>query len=393
MNNNHHAALVLNCGSSSLKFAFFKANEDSPCIEGIAEELNSPNARLKYESPAGKESSSIPLADHSSGLEQVLPILPSAPDVIGHRIVHGGETFRQPALITPEVIEQIKSCVPLAPLHNPAGLIGIQTTLSLYPEVPQVAVFDTAFHQTLPARAYRYALPEKLYIKHGVRRYGFHGTSHAYVAQAAASTLGFALAQSRILSAHLGNGSSATAIRNGESVDTTMGLTPLEGLVMGTRSGDVDPGLHDFLSRSLAMDSEAISHLLNKESGLLGLSGETSDMRRISELANQGQQAAVLAIEIFCYRLAKSLAALCIASGGVDTLIFTGGIGENAAPIRQRVLELLAPLGFMLEPQLNDTHGSTSNGIITKLGSIPQAMVIATNEELMIATLSRKTIS
>ena len=387
---NHHAALVLNCGSSSLKFAFFNPKEDSPFIEGIAEELHSSNARLKYESPSGKKSSSIPQADHTSALEKILQILPSTPDVIGHRIVHGGEAFRQPALITTEVIEEISSCAPLAPLHNPAGLIGIQTTLSLYPEIPQVAVFDTAFHQTLPPRAYRYALPEKLYTEHGVRRYGFHGTSHAYVAQTAAATLGFPLSKSRILSAHLGNGSSATAILNGESVDTTMGLTPLEGLVMGTRSGDVDPGLHDFLSRSLGMDNAAISHLLNKESGLLGLSGETSDMRRLRELATQGNQAAILAIEIFCYRLAKSLAALSIATGGVDYLIFTGGIGENAAPVRQRVLELLVPLGFQIDTKLNDIHGVSSNGIITKPGTTPQAVVIATNEELMIATLSRQ---
>ena len=390
---NNHAVLVLNCGSSSLKFAFFKAYEESPYVEGIAEELNSPEARLKYAELGEKTLSNTPHADHAEALSKVLQILPSAPDVIGHRIVHGGENFREPALITPEVIEQIISCVPLAPLHNPAGLIGIQTTLTLYPTVPQVAVFDTAFHQTLPPRAYRYALPEKLYTEHGVRRYGFHGTSHAYVAQTAAATLGFPLSQSRILSAHLGNGSSATAILNGESVDTTMGLTPLEGLVMGTRSGDVDPGLHDFLSRSLGMDNVAISHLLNKESGLLGLSGQTSDMRQLKELADQGNQSAILAIEIFCYRLAKSLAALSIATGGVDYLIFTGGIGENAAPIRQRVLELLAPLGFLLDPQLNDQHGKTSNGIITNFASVPQAIVIATNEERMIATLSRKTLS
>ena len=389
----NNAVLVLNCGSSSLKFAFFKPHEDSPCIEGIAEELNSQDARLKHHSSSERNESPIPLADHSQALSQILRSLPSTPDVIGHRIVHGGEAFRQPALITAEVIEQIRSCVPLAPLHNPAGLIGIETTLALYPAVPQVAVFDTAFHQTLPPRAYRYALPENLYTEHSVRRYGFHGTSHAYVAQTAATTLGFPLNQSRILSAHLGNGSSATAILNGESVDTTMGLTPLEGLVMGTRCGDVDPGLHDFLSRSLGMDNAAISQLLNKESGLLGLSGQTSDMRQLSALAAKGNQAAILAIEIFCYRLAKSLAALSIATAGVDYLIFTGGIGENSAPVRQRVLELLAPLGFVLDSQMNRQHGITNNGLITKLGVIPQALVIATNEELMIATLARKTTS
>jgi len=274
--------------------------------------------------------------------------------------------------------------------HARRGVLGIHVAQQIFPETPQVAVFDTSFHQTLPEHAYLYAIPKSLYQDHGLRRYGFHGSSHAYVSETAAKQLGYPLNNSRVISAHLGNGCSATAILNGKSVDTTMGLTPLEGLVMGTRCGDIDPGLLLFLGDQLNMTTQEVSDLLNKQSGLLGISGISNDMR---ELRSSSEPTAALALEIFCYRAAKSLAALTVALGGLDTLIFTGGIGENDMHTRARILDHLNFLGLEVSTTKNEQHGSNTNGIITTDDSAATAVVIQTNEELMIATLTQSTLA
>jgi acetate kinase len=302
---------------------------------------------------------------------------------VGHRVVHGGEAFKQATRITPEVIAQIEACVPLAPLHNPANLLGICGAMEVFPDLPHVAVFDTAFHQTMPQVAYRYALPEKLYREHGVRRYGFHGTSHQYVTQKAAEMLGIQLVKSCFISAHLGNGCSLAAVRGGQSLDTSMGLTPLEGLVMGTRSGDLDPGIHAFLAENLKLSLVQVTDLLNKQSGLLGLSGLSNDMRELERAAALGHAGATLAIEVFCYRLAKYIAALSVPLGRIDALVFTGGIGENSANVRAKVLGQLGVLGFRLDAAENGLKVGGQAGVIS-VGR-PVAMVVGTNEELMIA--------
>jgi len=303
---------------------------------------------------------------------------------VGHRVVHGGERFTASTRVTPEVVAGIERCVPHAPLHNPANLLGIRLSNELLGDLPDVAVFDTSFHQTMPARAYFYPVPYELYESHGVRRYGFHGTSHRYVSARAAEVLGKPLAETALVTAHLGNGCSAAAVSGGESVDTTMGMTPLEGLVMGTRSGDVDPALHAFLADNLGWDVHKVTQVLNKQSGLVGLSGVGNDMRAVLAAADDGDDRAGLAVEVFCYRLAKAIAALCVPLGRLDALVFTGGIGENAAPIRARVVDQLAILGLELDAERNAKHGRGSGCQITRDGKTV-ALVIPTDEELMIA--------
>jgi acetate kinase len=300
-------------------------------------------------------------------------------------VVHGGEAFTSSELIDSAVLTRIEALAGLAPLHQPFNLLGIRAMQALFPALPQVAVFDTAFHQTMPERAYLYAVPQALYREHGVRRYGFHGISHRYVAGEAARVLGLDPARCALITAHLGNGCSATAIEDGRSVDTSMGLSPLEGLVMGTRSGDVDPGLHEFLAERLNLDVAGVTALLNRESGLLGLSELSNDMRRLTEAAKRGHQRAALAVEIFCYRLAKHLAALVVPLGRLDALVFTGGIGENAVGVRARVVALLEHLGLRLDGDRNADHGAGSGGVITS-DDPPVAAVVATDEELLIAS-------
>lgn len=391
--------LVLNTGSSSLRFALYDGSGPEPVSSGLGERLGTSGARLELELPGEELEIELPDANHEDALRLAISklhdngVLSRQPDAIGHRVVHGGEHFTEPALITDEAIALIQSCNHLAPLHNPSGLLGIEVARQIFPDTPQVAVFDTSFHQTLPEHAFLYAIPRSFHKEHGVRRYGFHGSSHGYVAQAAADQLGFSIENSRIISAHLGNGCSATAILNGKSVDTTMGLTPLEGLVMGTRSGDIDPGLLIFLGEQMNMDMQAISDLLNKKSGLLGLSGASNDMRSCRKLADEGSQEAAMAVEIFCYRAAKSLAALTIATGGVDTLIFTGGIGENDFRTRARILEHMQHLGFHPDPDQNPVHGKHNKGVITTTDSPATAVVIPTREELMIARLTGQTLA
>jgi acetate kinase len=390
--------LVLNTGSSSLRFALYDGSSPESIASGMAERLGTPGAQLELNLPGEELELELPDANHEKALRLAISklhdngVLGRQPDAIGHRVVHGGEHFTEPALITDEAIEIIRSCNHLAPLHNPSGILGIEVARQIFPDTPQVAVFDTSFHQTLPEHAYLYAIPRSLHSEHGVRRYGFHGSSHGYVAQAAADQLGFPIENSRIISAHLGNGCSATAILNGQSVDTTMGLTPLEGLVMGTRSGDIDPGLILFLGEQMNMSIQEISDLLNKKSGLLGLSGISNDMRNCRKHADEGSEEAALAVEIFCYRAAKSLAALTVATGGIDTLIFTGGIGENDFRTRARILDHIKHLGFKLDPESNSNHGNPNKGIITSDDSPATAVVIPTREELMIARLTEQTL-
>jgi acetate kinase len=299
-------------------------------------------------------------------------------------VVHGGERFRASCPIDDSVIRSVEETSALAPLHNPANLTGIRAARAALPDLPHVAVFDTAFHQTMPPHAYRYAVPEALYREHGVRRYGFHGTSYRFVVGEAASRLDRPLDDCALLVAHLGNGCSAAAVLNGRSVDTTMGLTPLEGLVMGTRSGDVDPGLFEHLERETGRDVHATTRLLNAESGLRGLSGLSNDMRTLLDAANRGHEGARLAIEVFVHRLSKSLAGLSVSLPRVDGLVFTGGIGENAARIRADTLTRLSLLGFFVDETANAAHGEGRGGRITRPDSVP-ALVVRTNEELMIA--------
>jgi acetate kinase len=384
------SVLVINCGSSSIKFSLVHSETNDPIIKGIAERLGSADAVLKWMTPGGDGSQPLGDVDHRAAMESIGNVLKNAATLetplvaVGHRVVHGGEAFSQSTRIDERVLAAIESCNHLAPLHNPANLLGIRTAQHFFPNLPHVAVFDTAFHHALPERAYLYAVPYSLYKDHGIRRYGFHGTSHRYVTQRAAFLLGRRLEECAFVSAHLGNGCSACAVLGGKSVDTTMGLTPLEGLVMGTRSGDVDPGLHAYLKDQLNWTLEQITNTLNRESGLLGISGLSNDMRELVAAAEKGHPHATLAIEVFCYRLAKSLAALFVSLGQVGTVIFTGGIGENAPSIRANVVQQLAYLGFEIHPDRNTKHGTENKGRITRDGQ-RIAMVVPTDEEIMIA--------
>ncbi len=380
------SVLVINCGSSSIKYALI-SEQLGYRIHGLAENLGAENARVKG-TTIGNEPLllDIPFADHSKALQTILERLANySPQAIGHRVVHGGEKITKAEAITPELLQAIRDAAALAPLHNPANLLGIEATLTLFPDLPQVAVFDTAFHQTMPAHAYRYALPQYLYSEHAVRRYGFHGTSHAYVSERA-SLLAGTPNEGGWLTAHLGNGSSTCAVWNGKSLDTSMGLTPLEGVVMGTRSGDVDPSIHRFLSDNLGWSLNQIDDMLNRESGLLGLSGLSNDMRTLVDAANDGHQHAQLAIDVFCYRLAKSLAAMSVALPQLNGLIFTGGIGENAANIREQTLKHLNHFGFKLDTQKNQQMIRGAEGRIDQgADGTPQIWVIPTDEEGRIA--------
>ena len=382
--------LVINCGSSSIKYALIDADPQAPRLAGLAERLGSSDARLKGKDSAGESfTQPLPNADHADALNAILQRLEGrVPGAVGHRIVHGGEHFTQAALIDDSVIEAIETTAALAPLHNPTNLAGIAATRKVFPDLPQVAVFDTAFHQTLPPRAYRYALPEALYTEHGIRRYGFHGTSHAFVSQRAGELS--SRGAGGWLTANLGNGCSTSAVWNNQSLDTSMGLTPLEGLVMGTRSGDVDPGLHAHLHRQLGWSVEEIDNVLNKQSGLLGLSGLTNDMREVEDQAVAGHPGAKLALDVFCYRIAKSLAALSCALPKLDGVIFTGGIGENSPIVRREVLALLPHFGFSLDEAANEATIRGKEGKLDSAGHQgPEVWVIPTDEEGRIAMETR----
>jgi acetate kinase len=386
--------LVINSGSSSLKFSLLDPESANVSASGIAERLSTKEATLKLNDLSGeKQEEGIPGADHRIALLHAIKILSKNASLeisaIGHRVVHGGEYFKSAALVTEEVVQRIEELTSLAPLHNPAAIQGLKVVSELFPGKPQVVVFDTAFHQTLPPYAFHYAIPSRYYQQFRVRRYGFHGTSHHYVGQQAAARLGRPFDQLQLISAHLGNGCSATAIRFGKSVDTTMGLTPLEGVAMGTRSGDVDPNLHLFLHNAAKLSLQEITDQLNRESGLLGVSGISHDMRTVAAAAEQGNSMAALAIELFCYRAARAMLGLAAGLTAIDAVIFTGGIGENNSDARARIVDHLAVLGPQLDPVRNAHHGRNSNGKITHDEGL-QCLVIPTNEELMIAKETRR---
>lgn len=390
--------LVFNCGSSSIKFAVINPITRENELSGLVQCIGAPGAGLTWRQNSTKNERKLPNINYQNAIGEIMKLLGETDNLltnliaVGHRVVHGGEAFTESVVIDDKVLNQIKACSHLAPLHNPANVIGIEGAQKAFPELKQVAVFDTAFHQTMPEHAYIYAVPYEWYEKHDVRRYGFHGTSHRYVTQQAAGILNKSLSESAFISAHLGNGCSITAVLNGKSVDTSMGITPLEGLVMGTRSGDVDPSLHAYLADSLGLEVHEITKILNKESGLLGVSGTVSDMRGIEEAYEQGNKKAILAFEIFCYRLAKYIMAYTVPLKKLDALIFTGGIGENSPLVRSKTIEWLGMLDFKLDDAANNGTIKGKSGIITKDDSLI-AVVIPTNEELMIAQDTYQIIS
>ena len=396
--------LVLNSGSSSLKFQLFMKADLSVLSSGLIEQIGAATsaAKLSFVDSSGAEKElkqSCPVADHREAIKVMSEMLRESGTLvdtgelagIGHRVVHGGEAFHQPVRIDETVIAAIEELIPLAPLHNPANLMGIRVAMEHVAQIPQVAVFDTAFHQSIPEHAYLYALPYTLYEKQKVRRYGFHGTSHSYVTRQAALYLNRPLEELNIITLHLGNGASAAAIRGGKSIDTSMGLTPLEGLVMGTRSGDLDPAILFYLSRESGLDMDTLDTLLNKESGLKGICGE-NDMRTISEAAEQGDHQARLALTIFCYRLKKYIGAYMAALGGVDCIVFTGGIGENSAIVRQMSCQGLERLGIRLDEGKNSIRQEDILEIQATDSSV-KLLVVPTDEELEIAVLTLQVIN
>lgn len=383
--------LVINAGSSSIKYSLFEMNSQHILLGGIVERIGETLAVHRYQLAAGEaQTVEINLPNHRQALYELFQLIQDTGVIqtgelacIGHRVVHGGEQFKQPALVDSEVLQQIANMIPLAPLHNPANLLGIEESMRLMGDTPQVAVFDTAFHQTIPDYAYRYPLPENLYFGHGVRRYGFHGTSHGYVAKQAAGFLGKNLQALNLITLHLGNGASVTAIENGVSIDTSMGMTPLEGLMMGTRCGDIDPSLHFYLCRTLDLSMEAVESLLNKQSGCKGVCGE-NDMRAIHQMAATGSDSARLALAMYAYRIKKYIGAYYAVLGRVDALVFTGGIGENDVWLRQRCCEGLSGLGIVVD---NDKNQEIEQAIgeINAMNSLVKVLVVKTHEELEIA--------
>ncbi len=389
--------LVLNCGSSSIKYQLFSMTDNDWSVDakGGIEKVGMKGSFLKHQKENGdKVMLEGEIIDHKTGIDYILGVLLSEKhgciknldeiDAVGHRVVHGGETFSSSVFIDDEVIAKMEEMVSLAPLHNPPNLKGIYAIQQLIPDVPQVGVFDTAFHQSMPDHAYMYAIPYSLYKKYGIRRYGFHGTSHRYVSKRACEILGEDCGNQRIISCHLGNGASVAAIHNGKSVDTSMGFTPLEGLIMGTRSGDVDPGVITYLMDKEKIGTRSASTLLNKHSGLLGITGVSSDSREIYDAAEEGHERSQLVIRMYNYRIKKYIGSYAAAMGGVDTLIFTGGVGENEKRTRAGVCEGLEFLGLELDQELNDnTRGEEK--VISASGSKVKVLVVPTNEELVIA--------
>lgn len=384
--------LVLNCGSSSIKYALI-SEDNTTRITGLAENLGLDTARIKHTTLNG-EKLEIAIAGgrHELALKKILELLEQYHFIaVGHRVVHGGREYSEAVRVDQHVLEEVKRLKVLAPLHNPANALGIEAVQAIYPEIPQVVVFDTAFHQTMPPVAFRYPLPKVLYDEYKIRRYGFHGTSHAYVSERA-SEITSAKAPHGWLTAHLGNGCSATAVYNGESLDTSMGLTPLEGLMMGTRSGDVDPSLHIHLKRQLGMSLEETDKMLNNESGLLGISGLSNDLRTIEQAANEGHQDAKLAIEMFCYRVAKYLASLSCALPDFTGIVFTGGIGENSVTTRTRILEMMPHFGIKVDSNKNASLVGGKEGSFHADDSSIELWVVPTDEECRIAQETREAL-
>lgn len=385
--------LVVNCGSSSLKFQLINSDTEAVAAKGLCERIGL-DGRLVYQPTGGeKEITEAPMPTHTEAIQMVLDalvnpktgVLKSLDEVeaIGHRVLHGGSKITQSVIINDEVISVIDECCDLGPLHNPANLMGIRACMKLMPGKPNVAVFDTAFHQTMPPKAYRYAIPTKYYEKYAVRKYGFHGTSHSFVSKETIKYLGLDKDNSKVIVCHLGNGASISAVENGKCVDTSMGLTPLEGLIMGTRSGDLDPAVLEFVCKKENIDVKEMVRILNKESGVMALSnGLSSDFRDLEEAMDNGNEAAKLAIDAFCYRVAKYVGSYVAAMNGVDAIAFTGGIGENADVVRAKVLSYLGYLGIKMDPEMNKKRGE--NFVLSTEDSKVKVAVIPTNEELAI---------
>ena len=388
--------LVLNCGSSSIKYKLFDMDKNDVIAQGGIEKIGMKGSFLKLTDANGEKviiEKEIP--EHTVGVKFIFEVLTGSQygviksldeiNAVGHRMVHGGEKFNKSVILTPDVLEAFAACNDLAPLHNPANLKGVNAVSELLPNVPQVGVFDTAFHQTMPDYAYLYAIPYELYQKYGVRRYGFHGTSHRFVSGEICKYLGIKAEGSKIITCHIGNGGSITAVKDGKSVDTTMGLTPLEGIMMGTRSGDIDAGAVTFLMEKEGLDSTGMSNLLNKESGLLGISGASSDMREVTASMEAGNERAALAKKRYAYRIKKYIGAFAAAMGGVDVVVFTGGVGENRHEVREAVCEGLEFLGIKLDKEQNAKIMFGKDGIISTPDSKVKVVVLPTDEELMIA--------
>ncbi len=395
--------LVINCGSSSIKYQLFNMADRTVLASGLLEQIGETDSCLTHHTrdskgDMGKTIQTEPVVSHQEGFQLIGTVLRESAALentnelfgIGHRVVHGGEAFREPTLIDEKVIDAIRQLIPLAPLHNPANLLGIEVAFKQAPEVPQVAVFDTAFHQSIPVHAFRYALPQELYEHHRIRRYGFHGTSHYYVSKQAASFLNRPIESLNLITLHLGNGASVTAIEKGKSIDTSMGMTPLEGLVMGTRSGDIDPAVILYLERQTGKSVDEVESLLNIKSGLKGICG-VNDMREIMRLAEAGDEQARLAIDLYCYRIRKYIGAYYAVLGQLDALIFTGGIGENAATVRASACRRLTHLGIELDERKNSAKSETTIEIHSE-NSLVKILVIPTNEELEIAEQTIKRI-
>lgn len=387
--------LVINCGSSSIKFQLIDSGSEQCIAKGICERIGIEGSMLTYAPSGGEKISTVtPMPDHTVAVRLVLEALtdPGTGVVkhldeigaVGHRLVHGGEKFSESTIITDEVVAAVEECNDLAPLHNPANLIGVDACKKLMPQTPMVGVFDTAFHQTMPEEAYLYGIPYEYYQKYKIRRYGFHGTSHSYVSKRAAQVLGERYEDLKIIVCHLGNGASVSAVKNGKCVDTSMGLTPLEGLIMGTRSGDIDPAIIEFIAHKEGKSIDDIMNILNKKSGLLGLSENlSSDYRDLKAGFENGDENAIRALKTFCYRVAKYVGAYAAAMNGVDVICFTAGVGENGSLVRNMVCEYLGYLGITLDQEANNKRGEDI--VITVPGSATKVMVIPTNEELAIA--------
>ena len=395
--------LILNSGSSSVKYQLWDTKSTGMLAKGLVSRIGIDNPKLEHRAgdkkydycPDGK-------IDHNDAVKLALDALVDSEhgiienieqiDAVGHRVVHGGEKFAESALITDDVIDAVKECIPLAPLHNPPNLMGIEACQKLMPNIPQVAVFDTAFHQTMEPYAFIYALPYDLYKTQKIRRYGFHGTSHYYVAHRAAEFLGKPIEKLKIITAHLGNGASMTAVKNGKSVDTSMGFTPLEGLVMGTRTGDMDPAIVMFVMEHMNMTPADANNFFNKKSGILGISGKSNDIRDVIEASESGDMQAKLALDVYTYRIRKYIGAYAAAMGGLDTLVFTAGAGENSPFIRRKIIRNLEFLGVKIDEQKNESAIGITMDISTDDASV-RTLVVPTNEELVIANETEQIVS
>ncbi|MBR3856298.1 MAG: acetate kinase [Bacteroidaceae bacterium] len=388
--------LVLNCGSSSIKYQLFNIETKEVLAKGGIEKIGLEDSFLKFNLPDGsKETISAPIPEHTAGVRLIIDTLTSEKygvvksiaeiDAVGHSTVHGGEKFSASTLLTDEVLKDFVACNDLAPLHNPANMKGIEAVKAIAPNMPQVGVFDTAFHQTMPDYAYMYAIPYELYKEYGVRRYGFHGTSHRYITKRVLEITGMPAEGSRIITCHIGNGGSITAVKDGKSMDTSMGLTPLEGLMMGTRSGDIDAGAIPFIMDKLNLDTKGLSDLLNKKSGVAAISGISMDMREVDAAAKEGNQRAILANTMYAYRIKKYIGAYAAAMGGVDVIAFAGGVGENQGSIREAALEGLEFLGVELDKELNAKMRGEECVLSTPESKV-KVLLIPTDEELMIAS-------